>query len=125
MPPHHPWARRNAVHFVDTLDQVTVGVSPTGLLDQLLRRQAALSGRSLAHRLQVSSLDAACRLVAAGLGIAVLPREAAAPHAGAGRLALVPLADQWARRQFVVASRPLKSLSESARVLREHLGQLG
>jgi DNA-binding transcriptional LysR family regulator len=125
MPPSHPWARRNALHFVDTVDQETVGVSTTGLLDQLLHRQAALAGRTLAHRLQVSSLDAACRLVAAGLGIAVLPREAAAPHAGAGRLALVPLADPWARRRFVVASGPAKKLSDSARLLREHLGQRG
>ena len=37
-------------------------------------------------------MDAACRIVAAGLGLAVLPREVAVPHAGAGRLALVPLA---------------------------------
>lgn len=125
MPPMHPWARRNALRFADTLDETTVGVSTTGLLAQLLRRQAALSGRTLTHRLQVSSLDAACRIVAAGLGIAVLPREAAAPHAGAGRVALVPLTDPWARRQFVVASSALDSLSNSARLLREHLGRLG
>jgi len=125
MPPRHPWARRNSLTFADTLDEVTVGVSTTGALAQLLRRQAALAGRTLAQRLQVSSLDAACRLVAAGLGIVVLPREAGAPHADAGRVALVPLTDPWARRQFVVASRPSKTLSTSAQLLREHLGQVG
>ena len=58
---------------------------------------------------------------AAGLGLAILPREAGAPHAGAGRLSLVPLADPWALRQFVIVSRPQPLLSASARLLLEHL----
>jgi DNA-binding transcriptional LysR family regulator len=121
MAPSHPLARRPALSFADTLDQVSVGVAPGGLMDQLLRRQAALIGRLPAHRIQVSSIDAACRIVAAGLGLAVLPREVAVPHAGAGRLALVPLAEAWAQRRFVVAMRPLPLQSASARLLAQHL----
>lgn len=122
MAPDHPLARRNALRFDETLDQDSVGVSTAGLMDRMLRRQAALAGRTLAHRIQVSSLDAACRIVAAGLGIAILPREAAVPHAGAGRLALVPLSDAWALRRFVVASGSPPLVSASARLLAEHLG---
>lgn len=121
MAPGHPLARRNALRFEETLDEDSVGVATAGLMDRLLQRQAALAGRTLAHRIQVSSLDAACRIVAAGLGIAVLPREAAVPHAGAGRLALVPLADAWALRTFVVASRAPSLVSASARLLAGHL----
>ena len=73
--------------------------------------------------MQVSSIDAACRIVAAGLGLAVLPREVAVPHAGAGRLALVPLSDAWAERRFVIALRPPPLASASARLLAEHLNQ--
>ena len=40
------------------------------------RRQAALLGRSLAYRVQVSGMDAAARIAAADRGPAVLPREA-------------------------------------------------
>ena len=69
----------------------------------------------------MSSLDAACRIVAAGLGLAVLPREAVAPHASAAGLTLVPLADAWAERRFVVCSRPDNLLSATARRLVEHL----
>jgi DNA-binding transcriptional LysR family regulator len=121
MAPSHPLARRPALAYADTLDQVSVGVAPGGLMDQLLRRQAALIGRLPAHRIQVSSIDAACRIVAAGLGLAVLPREVAVPHAGAGRLALVPLAEAWAERRFVVATRPPPLVSASARLLAQHL----
>jgi DNA-binding transcriptional LysR family regulator len=117
MPVGHPWARRPHLRFEDTLDQVTVGVAPGGLMDALLRRQAALLGRLPMQRIQVSSLDAACRIVAAGLGLAILPREAAAPHADAGRLALVALDEPWAERRFVVCHRAEPRLSASARLL--------
>ena len=124
MSPAHPLARRASLRFADTLDQVSVGVATGGLMDQLLRRQAALIGRLPAPRIQVSSLDAACRIVAAGLGLAVLPREVAVPHAGAGRLALVPLSEAWARRQFVVATRPQPLPSASTQLLARHLQAL-
>lgn len=101
VPPTHAYAcRRSLLAFADTLDEESlIGVAPGGLMDTLLKRQAAIAGRSLACRIQVSSLDAACRIVAAGLGIAVLPREATVPHAGASRVAnRLPLADPWASR---------------------------
>jgi DNA-binding transcriptional LysR family regulator len=123
MPTQHPWARRPHLRFEDTLDQVTIGVAPGGLMDAMLRRQAALLGRLPMQRIQVSSLDAACRIIAAGLGLAILPREAAAPHADAGRLALVALDEPWAERQFVLCSRAQALLSASARLVLDHLQQ--
>lgn len=119
--PSHRLARHPVLHFAETLDEASIGVATTGLMDRLLRREAALLGRALAHRIQVSSMDAACRIVAAGLGLSILPREVATPHAGAGRLALVPLADAWAERRFVIASRPEPLLPTSARHLAAHL----
>jgi DNA-binding transcriptional LysR family regulator len=121
MAPTHRLARRPSLRFEDTLGEVSVGVATGGLMDSMLRRQAALVGRLPDDRIQVSSMEAACRIVAAGLGLAILPREAASPHAGAGRLSLVPLADAWAVRQFVIASRPQPLMSPSARLLAEHL----
>jgi DNA-binding transcriptional LysR family regulator len=121
--PDHPLARRPSLSYADTLDQPSINVSPGGQLDQLLRRHAALLGRLPSYRMQVSSLDAAARMVAAGLGLALLPLEAATPHAGAGRLALVPLAETWAVRRFVLITRPAPLLSVAARLLAESLRQ--
>lgn len=121
MAPDHPLARRPSLRYADTLDQPSINVSPGGQMDQLLRRQAALAGRLPLHRMQVSSLDAACRLVIAGLGLAVLPVEAAAPYGGAGRLAFVPLDEPWAERRFIVISRAQPLLAASARLLADHL----
>lgn len=125
MAPDHPLARRASLRYADTLAQPSVCVAPGGTMDQLLRRQAALLGQLPSHRVQVSSMDAACRIIAAGLGLAVLPREVAVPHAGAGRLALVSLAEDWAVRRFVVASRPAPLRSATARLLAEFLQAFG
>ena len=117
----HPLARRKRLHYAETLDEVSIGVSPSGMMDAMLRRQAALLGRTPNQRIQVSSLEAACRIVAAGLGIAILPHEAVVSHATSSGLAMVPLADAWARRRFVVCSRPGAALPAAARLLIEHL----
>lgn len=122
--PEHPFARRPSLSYVDTLDQPSINVSPGGQLDQLLRRHAALLGRLPSYRMQVSSIDAAARLVVAGLGLAILPVEVATPHAGAGRLALVPLAEPWAVRRFVLVTRPTPLLSAAARLLAQSLHRM-
>jgi len=121
MRPSHRLARRRRLRFTDTLDETSIGVAPGGTMDAMLRRQAALLGHTLAHRIQVSSLDAACRIVGAGLGIAVLPREATAPHVSSSGLAMVPLAEPWAVRRFVICSRADSALSATARLLIDHL----
>jgi DNA-binding transcriptional LysR family regulator len=121
LPPGHALAGAAALRFEQTLDHAAVGVAPGGLMDTLLRRQAALAGRSPGYRIQVSSLDAACRIVAAGLGLAVLPREATTPHALASGLVMVPLAEDWAERRFVVCTRPEAMLGATTRLLVAHL----
>jgi DNA-binding transcriptional LysR family regulator len=119
--PSHRLARRKRVRFADTFDELSVGLARSGTMDTMLHRQAALLGRTLTHRIQVSSLDAACRIVGAGLGIAVLPREATAPHVSASGLTMVPLAEPWAVRRFVICSRADDTLSATARLLIDHL----
>lgn len=119
--PAHPLARRRRVRFADTLDHPSVGVSPGGLVDRVMRRQAALLGRDLAQRMQVSSLDAGVRIVAAGLGLAILPFEAASAHVSASRLVMLPLAEPWSERRFVIVMREEQWLSAAARLLVGHL----
>ncbi len=119
----HPLARQERLRYEQTLDYPAIGVAPGGMVEAMLRRQAALLGRAPANRIQVSGLDAACRIVAAGLGLAILPREAITPTAAATGLVIVPLADRWALRRFVVGSRGDATLSATSRLLVEHLRQ--
>ena len=64
----------------------------------------------------VNSFDAACRMVEAGLGAAILPTSAAAAYAGTGRFERRRLDEPWAgancacmryaRRRACAPSRP-------------------
>ena len=119
----HLLAERKRLRYEETLSHPAVGVAPGGLMDALLRRQAALVGRAPVIRIQVSSLDAACRIVGAGLGLAVLPRGAAEPHASASNLRMIPLSDPWAVRRFVICSRAEPTLSTATRLLADHLAR--
>lgn len=114
-------AGRRSLRFAQTLDLDTVGVVPGSIMETMLRRHAALLGRSLSHRIQVSTLDAACRIVAARLGVAILPRQATEPHVQAMGLRFVPLAEPWARRRFVICLRDAAHLTAAARLLVDHL----
>jgi DNA-binding transcriptional LysR family regulator len=117
----HALARRRRIGFADALPHVSVAVSPGGMMDRLLQREAARLGQQLVSRVQVSGMDAAARLVAAGLGPAILPREAVQMHAVARRLALVPLTDAWAERRFVICLRADASVAATTRQLAESL----
>jgi len=117
----HPLAQRQSVAFIDALDHDTVGVVPGSIMETMLRRYAAMAGRQWVSRIQVSTLDAACRIVAARLGVAVLPREATEPYAQALGLAVLPLQDAWARRRFVICMRSVEELTATARLLVDHL----
>jgi len=120
-PAAHRWARRKRITFAEALDDVAVSAAPGGMMDVLLRREAAKLGRVPDWRIQVSGMDAAARIVAAGLGASVLPREAISGHSSMSQLALVPLTDDWAVRQFRVCTRSDGSTTAATRLLVAHL----
>lgn len=117
----HPLAGSQQVSFEAIMDQIAVGVAPGGMVDTLLRREAAIRSHSLAYRIQVSGIDAAVRFVAAGLGPAILPREAAIGHAKASLLTFIPLAESWAKRHFVIVTREQSATSATTQLLVQHL----
>jgi DNA-binding transcriptional LysR family regulator len=122
-PVGHPLASRKRITFADAIAHVTVAVAPGGMMDRLLQREAARIGATLVSRIQVSGMDAAARIVAAGLGPAILPREAVAQHASAAGLALVPLTDAWAERRFVCCLRNDGTVAATTKLLAEHLSR--
>lgn len=121
LPPEHALATRNAVRFEEVMDEISIVVAPGGTLDTMLRREAAKLSRTLSYRIEVSSLDAAVRFVAARLGAAVLPLEGVMGHSKASSLVFLPLSDEWARRQYVIITRMDIGQSTAAQQLVEHL----
>jgi DNA-binding transcriptional LysR family regulator len=121
LPAGHALAGRKSLRFADTLDHEHVDILGRSIMKTTQQRQAAIAGKPLRTRLQVATVDAACRIVAAQLALAIVPREEARLFEQPLGLAVVPLADDWARRRFVLAVRDAKSLAPAARLLLDSL----
>ncbi|TFE37966.1 LysR family transcriptional regulator [Paraburkholderia dipogonis] len=117
----HPLATRTEVAFVDTLDCQQIGFSANAALNSLMRRVAEKHGRQIRYRANVSTFDAACRLVQSNLGIAILPIEAISTYRIAYGLCAIPLLDDWAARQFVICVQHVDRLSLAARRFFDHV----
>ncbi len=93
---------QNPVAFADTLDEDWISLT-TGAAMLQQQQQAALAvHKPLRLRMQVRSFDAVCHLVAAGLGVALLPRDAVLPMVNTLKLSWRPLTDAWAQRRLLV-----------------------
>lgn len=121
VPRGHALARRRKVRFEETLAYEHVSLPVNSAVQVRLQQEALQLGAPVRHRVIVTNFEAALRVVRAGLAISVIPRELAAPLAQAYSLALLPLDEPWARRQFIVCFRDEPSLTPSARQLLEHL----
>jgi DNA-binding transcriptional LysR family regulator len=119
--PDHPLAKRKTLRFEQTLAHEHVGLPPSTAVHTMLQRAAAKAGQPLVYRVIVSSFDAAFRVVAANLGISVVPVEVGAPLAARSGIKIVPLSDSWAQRRFIVCFRTFEGLQAPAQRLVVHL----
>lgn len=121
VPAAHPLAACRAVELAQVLGEDFVGLSPGSALQALVTTQARRLGRRLNYRVQLSHLEAVCRLVGLGAGVAVVPQAAARRHARGLRIRLVRLQDGWARRSLVLCMRDQAALPPFTQRLVAHL----
>lgn len=101
VPRGHRFATRERIRFAETLDEDYVGLSDGSSLLARMTDAAFAAERSLKLRIQVSNFDGVSRMIEAGLGIGVLPRDAVTGERAA-RLGVVTLEDAWATRTLWV-----------------------
>ena len=121
VPTGHALARRKAVRLTDALAFDFVGMHPGSAINNQLTRAAAEAQLPLKLRIQVTGYDALCLMVAAGLGVGVMPRGSAALYSGSLAVRTVTLAEPWAQRRLVLCVRSYESLSSVSRLLVDHL----
>lgn len=119
----HPLSRRSSVAFSETLDYEHISAMPGSMMEIMLRRYAAVTGKSIAAHIEVQSFEAVVRIAAAGFGVAILTAEVAEPFARDLPVKLIPLSDQWARRRFVICFRKEPYVSRAALLVAEALRQ--
>jgi len=117
----HPLAGRASIGFEETLAFDHVGLPPSTAVHTMLQRAAASAGRTVTYRVVVSTFDAALRVVAADLGVAVVPLEVGRRGAAHADLSLVPISDSWAERCFAICFRQREALPPASRRLLDHL----
>jgi DNA-binding transcriptional LysR family regulator len=120
VPRRHP-IRARKVAFAKLLDHDFVALESNTVISRLLLEEARRAGKPLRLRVQVKSFDVVARLVQAGLGIGVLPEDAANAFARPMGLRLILLTDTWAARKMFVGIRKEGALSAAARLLVDHL----
>ena len=121
VPQGHVLQTSTALFFEEVLDWDIVGLHANSSISLAMRAAAATAGRALRQRIQVTGLDAMCRMIDNGLGVGLLPDRAFALMRGVGQLAAVPLQDAWAHRELRVVARDFEALPVTARLLVEHL----
>jgi DNA-binding transcriptional LysR family regulator len=119
--PHDELAGRRQVGFAEILRRDFVGLASATALQAHLAAQAARLGARPAFRARLKDFDAVCQMVAAGIGIAVMPEAAARRCAQSMKIRTVKLRDPWASRKLAICVRDLTSLPRPARLLFEHL----
>ena len=117
----HPHAGRASLAFAETLAFDHVGLPPTTAVHTMLQRAAASAGLAVSYRVVVSTFDAALRVVAANLGVSVVPLEVGRRGAAGADVELIPIDDAWAERSFAICCRDFAALPPASRRLVEHL----
>jgi DNA-binding transcriptional LysR family regulator len=119
----HALAGRAGIDFRHTLAYEHIGKRPSTIFQAALIDCAERVGKAVRYRAVVSSFDAAIRLAHSGLGIAVVPREAATSFSRFEEVSFVPLSDAWAVRRFVLCAQDFSRLQPAARMLADYLTQ--
>ena len=112
---------RRQIDFIEVGNRDFVGLTNATALAVHVAKHAARLGVRLRVRARLRDFDAICRLVSAGVGVAVVPEAAARRCAQSMPLTLLAIRDSWANRQLVICARSFKSLPKPAKLLVEHL----
>jgi DNA-binding transcriptional LysR family regulator len=116
--PHgHPFARRKRIAFAETLEESHVGMHAGSTIRDQLSRATAHLGKSLRLRVELSSFDAVCRMVAAGVGVGVVPEMSARRNRTESGFVQVELTDEWRVRERFALAREGEILPAYAQAL--------
>jgi len=119
VPQSHRLAQQAEVPVQEALAHDQVALARSASLTRKVIAAAETTGLTVTIRVQVRSFDAMCRMVASGLGVAVLPRTAAELYTHSLDLVMVKLSGADMERRLLLAMRQRSQLSSAALALVE------
>jgi DNA-binding transcriptional LysR family regulator len=114
LPAGHPLARMTTIDIETALSLDLVGLNRVTSLMRQVATAAESIGQRLKIRVQVRNFDAVCRMVSVGIGAAIVPRAAGAPHLTSLGLAMIRLTGMSTERRLLLVMRKRTSLSPAA-----------
>ena len=115
------FAGRRQIDFQEVGACDFVGLTNSTALQIHITKHAARLGMRLRFRARLRDFDAICQMVAADVGIAVVPEAAARRCARSMPIAIIKIHDAWANRKLAICARSFKTLPRPAKQLVEHL----
>jgi DNA-binding transcriptional LysR family regulator len=117
VPLAHPLARRRGIRFAEAADCDFILHTENTRLGDLVTHAAADAGFELHSRVQATTQEGMRRLVEAGMGVAVMPEQSAAPYAKLHRFKCVAIRERWAELQTCIVARRHPPPSAAVRLL--------
>ncbi len=115
------FAGRRQIDFAEVTACDFVGLTSSTALQSHIAKHAARLGARLRFRARLRDFDAICQMVAAGVGIAVMPEAAARRCARSMPIMMIGIRDPWANRRLAICARSFKTLPRPAKQLVEFL----
>jgi DNA-binding transcriptional LysR family regulator len=118
------FAGRRQIDFAEVTGCDFVGLTSSTALQSHIAKHAASLGARLRFRARLRDFDAICQMVAAGVGIAVVPEAAAKRCARSMPIMMIRIRDPWANRRLAICARSFKALPRPAKQLVEFLRKI-
>ena len=114
-------ANRRQIDFVEVTGRDFVGLTASTALQVHISKHAARLGARPRFRARMRDFDAICQMVAADVGVAVVPETAARRCARSMPIVMIRIRDSWANRKLTICARSFKALPRPAKLLVESL----
>ncbi|UJJ31631.1 LysR family transcriptional regulator [Halopseudomonas maritima] len=118
--PSHRLSGEQTLAFAQVISEPFVMLHAGSAIHTFTMNTASRLGTHLNVRVQVNSFEAVCRMVAAGVGIGLVPREAV-KLSGPQPLSIIEVEDSWAQRDLKICTSRKTPISPFAAGLIEHL----
>jgi DNA-binding transcriptional LysR family regulator len=115
-------AGRNEVGIDELLNFDIIGLTEGASISVTLGKLAAERHRALSMRIRVGSFDSMIAMVAAGIGVGVMPEGIATTLAKLPDLVQVKIVEPWAQRRFLMSRQLDIDLSGAAQTIFDFLG---
>lgn len=121
VPREQALASRRSVSIAELPTHEFVGLGQDSALQQLIERQTKRSGRRIAYRMRVRSLENVCAVVGQGIGVGIVPAAVAARMRRSAGIREVKLQDAWSRRSLLMGVRQRDGLPTHVKKLLAYL----